>query len=134
MYGQKYSKEENERIRKFCKENNISNPSAFEFFFELNGKAYRVSPFDHPKLTGFDTTALPWVNATKCNIIFIKARKGQIIDIYNALKEGRDLRSLKRKKEEQPVPTPVAKPEEKAINRTVSKKQSALDSLLNKRR
>lgn len=139
-----YTKEENDLLIQFCKDNNIKNIRMEEFFFELNGKSYRISRFRPSRLTtGENTHPLPWeVSANKCDIVFIKARRSQVMDIYNALKEGRDLSTLKKKKikREEPkeeqieeaTPEPVQKPTPQISSQ--KKKQNALNSLLGKKR
>lgn len=136
------TEEANRELREYCEANGIKNINNKEFWFSLNGKTYRVSRY-RAKLTDKDTKSLPWIDVTKVNVVSIKIRNQyNVIDVYEALKEGKDLRSIKLKKRisnqvsEEEVATPVAKPEEKPIiqNRTATKKQSALNSLLGKRR
>lgn len=139
----RYSEEENRALIKFCKDNNIKNVNMREFFFELNGKSYRVSSFRPSKVSDFETNPLPWLDtAGKCDIIFIKAKRSLVPDIYNALKEGRDLSTLKKKKvkpeepkeeiKEEVQPEPIQKSTPQISS--VQKKQNALNSLLGKRR
>lgn len=138
------TEEANRELREYCEVNGIKNIKNKEFWFSLNGKTYRVSRY-RAKLTDKDTKSLPWIDVTKVNVISIKIRNQyNLIDVYEALKEGKDLRTIKLKKRsssnqvpEKEIATPVAKPEEKPTiirNRTATKKQSALNDLLGGKR
>ncbi len=136
-----YTKEEAKALNDFCKENGIRH-IGMEFYFELNDHLYRIAPFTHIKTTSPELVRLPWLpDGAKCeNIIFIKANNWQVKEIYTALKEGRPLSTVRRKREV----SLEAKPEEKPVvsqkvNAPVSvvrpnKKQEALNSLLGGKR
>lgn len=134
-----HTEEANRELREYCIKNNIKNIKDKEFYFTMNGKQYRVSRCKI-QLTEKETNSLPWIEASKCDIISIRIKdRYHLIDIYEALKEGKDLRSLKLKKRtvKAETATPVAEPEEKPVvplTRPISKKQSALDSLLGSKR
>lgn len=138
------TEEANRELREYCEVNEIKNINNKEFWFSINGKTYRVSRY-RAKVSDKDTKSLPWIDVAKVNVISIKIRNQyNLIDVYEALKEGKDLRTIKLKKRsslnqfsEKEIATPVAKPEEKPTiirNRTVNKKQSALNDLLGGKR
>ena len=121
------------QIRAFCKENGIKKNGS-EYFFTIDDKHYRLS-MTRVKLTEIETVHLPWVNASKNSIIMIKAPGYRLEEVYMAIKEGRDLKTLKRKKNS--TATPVVKPEEKPvaqIKTRVNAKENALNQLLGGKR
>lgn len=104
-----YDEEEELRIKEFCKENGIRR-SGKEYYFTIDNTEYLISPH---KVEVSDTTTnvLPWIKAGKCNIVIIRAKKSEVINIYNTIKST--------PKPEEPK---VSKPKEQPVFKLIKKK------------
>lgn len=92
-----YSKEENARIDEFCKEHTIKRVGQ-EYYFIIGDTEYKVSP-NKTEVNDHITNAFPWENAKACKKVIIQGKRGELIDIYNSLKES----SANQKEPEKPV-------------------------------
>lgn len=92
-----------QEINEFCEQNGIAqSASGDSYYFTIDGQKYRVS--NHAveqrkgRVIGYDPTGNPqrqqlpdgWTKR-KDDVIYIHAGKTRIIEIYNALKEGKQL-------------------------------------------
>lgn len=131
-----YSDEELKRIDDFCSANNIKQIGR-EFYFTLNNQKYRFS-YNLIGLTDSETRSLIRRKADTCNIITIRARKGDLIWIYECLRDGKPLK--RPKKVEVPSPTPVTPPPQTEVIEKPKqevkkdKKKEAMNALLKKGR
>lgn len=92
-----YDKKEELKIKAFCKENGIKCLGK-EYYFSLHGKDYRISPHK-VELSDMDTKTPPWVKPETNSIIIIRAKKAELIEIYNSIKAN----VPEEKKPEEPV-------------------------------
>lgn len=89
-----------QEINKFCSDNGIAQSlSGDSYYFELNGKKYRVSNHTveasnkaaYDDLTGEKKRELYHEGGREANTVYIHASKTRIIEIYNDLKAGYEL-------------------------------------------
>lgn len=88
--AREFSQKMNE-IDKFCKDNNISQSlSSDSYYFTINGQEYRVS--NHSvEASNRNSHGKYHSDGRKDDVIYIHASKTRIMDIYNALKDGKQL-------------------------------------------
>lgn len=86
-----------QEIERFCFENGIARSSTSDsYYFALNGQKYRVS---NHSIEASNRKAFDWQgeqirekyhdDKRASDVIYIHASKTRIIDIYNALKNGK---------------------------------------------
>ena len=144
--GKAELKERNEKLKKFCAENNITRVQN-EFYFDLFNVHFMVSrntiKVSNAKSLKEKMVLLSDPEVDRTEIIHIKGNKDTIIQIYTDLKNGIELDyngnrveqkpTPKPKPTAQPTPTQITQP----INRTSTSRQSArqqaIDSLFKRR-
>ena len=143
--GKAKLKKENEELKKFCSENNITRVKN-EFYFDLFNVHFMVSrntiKVSNAKSVKEKLVQLSDPDVDRSEIIHIKGNKQTIMQIYTDLKNGIELDFNGNRVVEQPKPifksTPVQKVETPAIhlsktNNRQSAREQALNSLFKKR-
>ena len=146
--GKAELKERNEKLKKFCAENNITRVQN-EFYFDLFNVHFMVSrntiKVSNAKSLKEKMVLLSDPEVDRTEIIHIKGNKDTIMQIYTDLKNGIELDYNGNRVEQKPIPKPkpiaqsTTTPTQTTlnINRTVptrqSARQQAIDSLFKRR-
>ena len=124
-----YSQEEEDKLNEFCKEHNIKR-SGDEFMFEINHRRYRISRYAI-KVSDTNKNAYKVAKAKPMSIVYIKAKRSEVIDIYNSIVENGKYIPIK-KEPKNPTPPPHEEVHHEESSR--EKQNSLINNLLNYRR
>lgn len=145
--GKAKLKERNEKLKKFCAENNITRVQN-EFYFDLFNVHFMVSlntiKVSNAKSLKEKMVLLSDPEVDRTEIIHIRGNKDTIMQIYTDLKNGIELDYNGNRVEQKPIPKPKPQPQPTTptqttlnINRTAptrqSARQQAIDSLFKRR-
>lgn len=122
-----YSKEDEQRLNQFCKDNQITR-NQDEFYFEIDEQKYRISRYT----VKVSKESIIQLGAFKMHkpTIYIKAKRSEVERIYKTLKWGTE-----KEKEEilnPPKPSPKQTVSKKEVKSKSPKQENLLDFILKK--